>query len=202
MRFVVGAAALGAGAVLAAVGATLPVFEQILIFTPGRETFSMTLWGYESSIDTIELDEGGIEFGVPVVASAVLLAVSALLVLAAPRLPVGITRPVAVAAIGSAAVLTGSVWTVGQVVLRGVRGMGGGADEGMETVVGAGTGVLVLACVVALAGGLLVQPWSARERAPRPEPAGAVVYRLPDDEADTPTPPFGTPAPGTAGGGS
>ncbi|MCS7481895.1 hypothetical protein ACFFQW_34680 [Umezawaea endophytica] len=192
MRRVVGGIALGAGAALAAVGATLPVFVQVLSFTGDQETFTMTLWGFESSVDVQIDDVGGVRYGVPVVVAAVLLAVSAVLVLAAPRLPARFAGPTSVAAIGSAAVLTGSVWTVGQLVL-----VASSREDTTAVTSSAGSGMatLVVACVVALAGGVLAQHWPGQASVARPEPTGVVVYRLPDE--DLPEDPEGT-----GGGGS
>jgi len=199
VRRTVGAVALGAGAVLAVVASTLPVFVQELAFTAQRETFTLTLWGFESSLDHNGGDRAGVGYGVPVVAAAVLLAVSAVLVLAAPRLPARFAGPTSVAAIGSAAVLTGSTWTVGQLVLVALSS----GDTAVKTGVGSGMSTLVIACVVALAGGLLAQHWPGLVSEPRPEPGGVVVYRLPDAEGGADTPPFGVPArDDTAGGGS
>jgi hypothetical protein len=199
VRRTVGAVALGAGAVLAVVGATLPVFERVLTYTGELEVLTMTLWGFEWSLDSGRNDVGGPRYGVPVIAAAVLLAVSAVLVLLAPRLPLRFAGPTSTAAIGSAAVLTGSVWVVGQFVL-------GSEPTGTESVkesVGSGMITLVVACVVALVGGLLAQDWPGQVVVLRPEPKGVVVYQLPDAEANADTPAFGTPAPeDIRGGGS
>jgi hypothetical protein len=190
VRRTVGAAALGAGAVLAVVGSLLPLYEQVVTFASEEARYSLTLWGVESSVEV----RGGTStlFGVPVAVAAALLAVSAVLVLAGPRLPSRFAGPTGVGALASAALLTGSVWTVGQLVLVATADQ----DGAVRPTAGAGTGALVLACVLALAGGVLVQgrPEGAAA-APEPEPGGAVVYRLPDEDEDTDddTPPLGIP---------
>jgi hypothetical protein len=184
----VGAVALVAGAVLAVLGSLLPLFEQVVSLASESSTYSMTLWGIEASFANRSTNEP--LYGVPVVVAAVLLVIAAALVLAAPRLPAWIARPTSIVAIVAAALLTGSVWTMGQLVLM-VTSTADRPDY-IKTTVGAGTGALVLACVLALVGGLLVQRWpDGTSAAPEPEPVGAVVYRLPDDDVDTP--PFGTP---------
>jgi hypothetical protein len=184
--------------VLAVVGSLLPLFEQVLTFSTENESYSLTLWGVESSFDFPAADQP--LFGVPVVVAAALLTVSAVLVSAAPRLPAWSAGPTRLGALASAALLTGSVWTVGQLVLAVTTD---GDAGGVRTTVGAGTGALVLACVVALAGGLLVQTWSEGAAAvPAPEPEGAVVYRLPDDDdVDADPPPLVFPAPEDSGDG-
>lgn len=189
VRRTAGAAALGAGAVLAVVGSLLPLYEQVITFADEEARYSLTLWGVESSSAEVR---GGTStlFGVPVAVAAALLAVSAVLVLAGPRLPSRFAGPAGVGALASAALLTGSVWTVGQLVLVATADQ----DVAVRPTVGAGTGALVLACVLALAGGVLVQgrPEGAAP-APEPEPGGAVVYRLPDEDTDDDTPPLGIP---------
>ncbi|MEO6091374.1 MAG: hypothetical protein ABIQ18_50575 [Umezawaea sp.] len=188
LRRRVGAVALVVGAVLAVLGSLLPLFEQVLSFSAEEETYSMTLWGVETSFDISFTGDQPL-YGVPVVVAAALLVIAAALVLAAPRLPVWIAGPTSIGAIAAAALLIGAVWTVGQLVLVASAEDG---PENVKTTVGAGTGTLVLACVLALAGGLLVQRWpDGTSAAPEQEPEGAVVYRLPDDDVDTP--PFGIP---------
>ncbi len=202
VRHVIGAVVLVAGAVLAVAGSLMPVFEQVIMFTAERETYSMTLWGIESTMDFAPSEDEQTHFGVPVVVAAALLAVVAALVLAAPRLPSRFAAPTSIGAVAVAALLIGSVWTVGQLVLLAVSDQGTKAVQGD---VGPGTWVLVLACGAALAGGLLVQDWPEHGTSallPEPEPGGAVVYRLPDED-DTDTPPQGIPFPeDTRGGGA
>jgi hypothetical protein len=196
VRRTVGVVALVVGAVLAVLGSLLPLFEQTYSLGTEKETYSMTLWAAESSFD-VPVTGNQPLFGMPVVVAAALLFITAALVLAAPLLPAWIAGPTSVGAIAAAGLLTGSVWTTGQLVLVATAG----ADRGPDTVnasVGAGTGTLVLASVLALAGGLLVQHWpDGTSAAPEPEPEGAVVYRLPDDDVDTP--PFGIPVPEDTG---
>jgi hypothetical protein len=186
VKRVVGGFALLAGAALAVVGLTRPLFEQTRMDSGYRNTIRLTMWGseYSSAAGTADVSPTPVLFGVPVVAAVVLLAVAAVLVAAGSRVPEAPTRVLAVAA---PAWLIGSVWTVGQLVLVA-------ADQDditrgtIDTVVSDGTWTLVAACAVALAGGLLVQGWSVVA----PEPEDAVVYQLPDDD-DTDTPPMGVP---------
>lgn len=193
----VGAVAMVAGAVLAVLGSRLPLFEQVLSFGNQKETFSMTLWGVESTSLDIPAPNNQPLFGVPVVVAAALLVIAAALVLAAPLLPAWTVRPTSIGAIAAAAMLSGSVWTVGQLVLVATADRG---EQSVRASAGTGTGALVLACVLALAGGLLVQRLpDGTSAAPEPEPEGAVVYRLPDDDVDTDTPPFGIPVPEDTG---
>jgi hypothetical protein len=198
VRRVVGAVGLLAGAALAGLGATLPLYRQTYDFGEDGLTFEATLWGTKALAEGAD-DTVPILYGVPVVVATVLLVVVAALVLAAPRLPARFAAIASVGALAAAAMLTGAVWTVGQLVVA----MSGERADGSITVKAtaeAGVVALVLACVVALAGGLLAQDWSAALTEPSPEPEGAVVYRLPDDEDDTDTPPLGIPIPEDTGG--
>jgi hypothetical protein len=181
VRRAVGAVALVVGAVLAVLGSLLPLFEQVFAFSAEPARFSMSLWGFESSFD----DRTGPEvlLGVPVVVAAALLVVSAVLLLAGPRLPAGFARPASISALASAALLTGAVWGVGQLVL--VVMTANRNDGNVTTNLGAGSATLGLACLVSLVGGVLVQSLpEAAASTPEPEPEGAVVYRLPDDDED------------------
>ena len=198
VRRVVGAVGLLAGAVVAVVGSTLPQYRQVYDFGAGQATtFRMTLWGTDLvSGGVVNGDSTPVLYGVPVVVAAVLLVVAACLVLAAPRLPDRVIAATSVGALGAAALLLGSVWTVGQLVLASVADHGEGTLVITATVEG-GVWALVLACVLAVAGGLLVQDWPGVEPQARPEPVGAVVYQLPDED-DTDTPPLGFPIPGSA----
>jgi hypothetical protein len=195
---VVGAVALVAGAALAVAGSPLPLFEQVLTFSADEERYSMTLWGVESTFD-IRASSEQPHLGVPVVVAAALLVVVAALVLAAPRLPARFAGPTSLGAMGAAALLLGSVWTVGQFVLVATSNQN---TEEVRSAVGTGTVLLGLACLVALTGGLLVQHWPDEvPAAPKADHGGAVVYRLPDED-DADTPPFGIPATEDAGGGA
>ncbi|WNV89414.1 hypothetical protein [Umezawaea sp. Da 62-37] len=177
----VGAVALAVGAVLALVATRLPLLRQDVRFAEGRSWYETGLWGTNASSDISSgLGSSPVRYGVPVVVAAVLLVVTAALVLGAPRLPARFAAPTNVCAVLAAFLLTGSGWTVGQVLLPSLRN----EDSGFVTVTTSlreGVWVLALACVVALAGGLLVQDWPARTAAPPPRPGAAVVHRLPDD---------------------
>jgi hypothetical protein len=181
MRRRLGAVALVGAAVLAVAGSLRPLYEQWRVDSGHRSGFRMTLWGGEfiSPEGGIGFDSNPIRFGVPVVAAAALLAVVGVLVLVPVRLPARAVVAVRVGAVAAAALLLGSVWTVGQLVLVAARERDdiGGT---IETTVGTGFWVLLAACAVALAGGLLVQH------------RRAAVYQLPDDD-ETDTPPMGVP---------
>ena len=187
MRRVVSAIALLAGAVLAVMGLARPLFEQTRMDSGYRNAIRLTMWGseYSSSGGFSQSSPNPILFGVPVVVAVVLLVVATGLVVAGPRLPAWTVAPTRVLAVAAPALLIGSVWTVGQLVL-----VAAGEDDitrgSMDTTVGDGIWTLVAACAVALAGGLLAQ----RRVVAAPEPEGAVVYQLPDDD-DTDTPPMG-----------
>ncbi|MFD9741360.1 hypothetical protein [Umezawaea sp. NPDC059074] len=198
VRRVVGAVGLLAGAVAAVVGSTLPQYRQVYDFGADQvTTFRMTLWGTDLvSGGVVNDDSTPILYGVPVVVAAVLLVVAACLVLAAPRLPDRVITATSVGAMGAAALLLGSVWTVGQLVLASVANHGEGTLV-ITATVESGVWTLVLACVLAVAGGLLAQDWPGVEPSPEPEPVGAIVHRLPDED-DTDTPPLGFPVPGGA----
>ncbi|MEO6085542.1 MAG: hypothetical protein ABIQ18_20720, partial [Umezawaea sp.] len=122
-----------------------------------------------------------VHYGVPVAVAAVLLVVAAVLVLIPARPLVRVA--VGVGAVAAAALLIGSVWTVGQIALS-VAARENNLPIRFETSVGVGFWVLVAACVAAVAGALLVQHRQA------PEPA--TVYQFPGDD-DTDTPPMGVP---------
>ncbi|PRY33706.1 hypothetical protein [Umezawaea tangerina] len=179
-RRVVGGVALAAGAVLALVATRLPLTRQDIRFPEGASWYETGLWGTRASSDIGSvLDPSPVRYGVPVVVAAVLLVVTAALVLGARRLPDRFAAPVNVGAVLAAFLLTGSGWTVGQVLLSSFRNEES-AFATVTTSVREGVWVLGLACVVALAGGLLVQAWPVRAAVPPPE-RGVVVHRLPDD---------------------
>ncbi|MET1072063.1 MAG: hypothetical protein ABWY11_05400 [Umezawaea sp.] len=194
-RRTVGAVALAAGAGLALVATRLPLMRQDIKVEDQDSWYELTLWDSRWSSDlSVHLDLNPVRYGVPVVVAAAVLVITAALVLGAPRLPSWLAGPANVGAVLAAFLLTGSAWTIGQVVLSSA-GNDGSAPGVVTTSVRAGLWLLVLAAVTALAGSLLVQDWP--ERAPAPERAGAVVHRLPDDDTGAPV----IPVPdGTAGG--
>ncbi|MET1072064.1 MAG: hypothetical protein ABWY11_05405 [Umezawaea sp.] len=189
MSRVVGAVGLLAGAALVVATSARPLIEQKRVDSGYRSTFRMTLWGseYTSPDGIVDAGMNPTRFGVPVAAAAVLLVVAAVLVLAESRLPARVAVAARVGAVAAAALLLGSVWTVGQLVLVMAREDDITAGS-IDTSAGTAVWLLMASCAVALAGALLVQRGPGRA----PEPEGAVVYQLPDD-ADTDTPPMGVP---------
>ncbi|QFZ22324.1 hypothetical protein [Saccharothrix syringae] len=193
----VGVVALVVGAVSAAVGTFLPLYHQRFDFG-GTSQLELTQNSWRPGEPDALLGRDA-HYGVPMAVAVLLLLVGAVF---AGRAWWG-----RLVALGGAALLVGAVWVVGQIIYAYL----GGADPdgiGSVTIVTeprSGSYVLGAACVVAVAGAVLVQ-----ERPPRaPRPTGAVVHRVdggfgdgPDDglgggsgDEDTETPPLGFPAP-------
>ncbi|MFD1148547.1 hypothetical protein [Saccharothrix hoggarensis] len=193
-RRLVGVAALvGAGAV-AVVGTFRPLFWQGSLFRDERVGFTTTSWDITADASSSEIDlmlDQTPQFGVPIVISAVLLAIAAALV----ALPEAQRLAARYAAVVGTALLAGSVWTTGMVVATAVDDPDGEespveAIGGFTEEVGDGVWVLTAAVVLAVVGTVLVH---GRRATPRPE--GPVVYRVDGDGDgdDTDTPPFGIP---------
>ncbi|WP_309117228.1 hypothetical protein [Saccharothrix sp.] len=178
-RRVVGVVALVAAAPLAVVATFLPLYEQVWRFNLGdRMDLRHTSWAVHTSNGSVFGREA--LYGVPVVAAVALLVVGAVFVRAMwGRL----------VAFGGALMLVGAAWAVGQLALATWRA-GQPVVEGLtiDTEAGLAVPVYGVACVLAVAGGLLVQEWPVRGV----EPAGAVVYRVDEDDR---TPPFGLALP-------
>ena len=181
MRRYAGAVLLLTGALIVLAGSTRPLYEVTRLDSGYRSGYRATLWGgeYTTPDGYFEPDPVPIRYGVPVVVAAVLLVLVAVLVLLSSRLPARLAVPTRVGAVAAAALLVGSVWTVGQVVLVWT-----GRDDPVTgmivTTVGHGMWVLVAASALVVVGSVLVQR--------RPAPP---VRRLPDDDTDTP--PMGIP---------
>ncbi|MFE9751472.1 hypothetical protein ACFYOT_41750 [Saccharothrix saharensis] len=189
-RRLFGAAMLVVAGVVAVVGTFLPLYVEGSARDGSEPLVTVTSWEY-----VFTNLPGGMDFqpmqspqyGVPIVVSAVLLAIAAALVF----LPESQRLASRYVAIGGTGVLVGSVWAVIGVVASVV----GNADEegavrGLMVQVGEGVPVLGAAVLLAATGAVLVHA-----RRPEPRPEGAVVYRVDGVEADddTDTPPFGIP---------
>ena len=183
MRRIAGVVALLTGAVLAIAGSLQSLYEQEWRDGDLRSGYRLTLWSSEYSTPSggIGYSPTPVLYGVPVVLAAMLLIVAAVLVLAPVRPPV--RAAVRVGAVAAVALLIGAVWTVGQLALS-VAARENDFSTKFEGRVGIGFWVLVVACVVAVAGALLVQQRQALEP--------ATVYQFPGDD-DTDTPPMGVP---------
>ncbi|HWO59647.1 MAG TPA: hypothetical protein VNO31_06395 [Umezawaea sp.] len=178
MRQRLGVFSLLAGAVLALVGSLLPVYRQAYRLAEQLE-LEVTAWNVRTITGPRpESDEfrSSVQYGVPLAATAALL-VLAVLFLRSRRFG-AVARFLAA---GVPLMLVGAVWVVLQVYLRLAEG-NRRVDPITLTTPGLGLWVLAVACVLAVAGGVLVQHWPAPEPAPEPEPEGAVVHRLPDAE--------------------
>jgi hypothetical protein len=188
MRRGLGVFALIAGAVQAVAGSFLPLYRQVVDFSGERTEFELTSWGSRLTPGGVDFRDGvgTVFFGVPIAVAAVLLVASAVLVSVAARVSARIALVARATAVGAPMLLVGAVWSVGQFVVAMVRSPSA-AYPFVHFSVGTGMWTLVAACVVAFVGGLLVQEWP--ERAPQPE--GPLVYRVLDDDTDTP--PMGIP---------
>ncbi|ONI89066.1 hypothetical protein ALI22I_16210 [Saccharothrix sp. ALI-22-I] len=179
MTRLVGVVALVIGAALTLVGTFLPLYTQVFEFggVMSGETVEMgqDSWGV---LDSEPWREREARYGVPMVVAVVLIVLGA-----------AFTGRMwgRLAAISGAMLLTGSVWLVGQQLLA-LFALGGPGIT-ITTELGLGSFTLAAATLVVLVGALLVQDWPPR--APKPDPGVAVVYRLDDDDTDTP--PFGFP---------
>ncbi|WP_309117229.1 hypothetical protein [Saccharothrix sp.] len=182
---VVGAVALGVGAVLAVCGSLLELYRIEFGFEPGR-TDRQVFTGWQSSFDFTGMAQPenmpGLGWGYPIVAAAALAVVSVVLLFRSPLLG-AVGRVLAVLAGG---LLIGTTCSA---FLTLERLLGPTAVAYGTTTVGAGLWVLVLACLAVAAGAVLVQEWPRRQ----PKPAGPAVYRVDGDDEDTP--PFGIPIP-------
>ncbi|WNV89415.1 hypothetical protein [Umezawaea sp. Da 62-37] len=177
MRHRLGLFALLAGAVLALVGALLPLYRQAYRLAEQLE-FEVTAWNVRTITgpqpDSDEF-RSSVQYGIPIAVAAGLLVLAALFL--RHRRFGAIARFLAA---GAPLMLVGVVWTTFQVYLRLAEG-NRRVDPITLTSPALGLWILVIACVVALAGGVLVQRVPEQvERAPEPE--GPVVYRLPDSE--------------------
>ncbi|MCE6994581.1 hypothetical protein LZG04_07130 [Saccharothrix sp. S26] len=188
-RRLLGAAMLVGAGVTAVVGTFLPLYAE----GPAREdrlpSITVTSWEYVFSNLPAGMEFAPVrspQYGVPIVVSAVLLAVAAALVF----LPESQRLAARYLAIGGTGVLVGSVWAVVAVVVSMVGNAARPEVGGFAVHVGEGVSVLGASVLLAVAGVVLVH---ARRREPRPE--GPVVYRVDGDEVDddTDTPPFGIP---------
>jgi hypothetical protein len=183
-----GAGALVVGAVLALVGASLPLYRQVRTSKP-FDGFEFTAWDFrtipEAETNTIGGGGGDPHYGVPLVAAGVLLVVVAVVLLRAANTSPRVAAVARTSAAGAALLLTGAAWAVSQVVLAFVDNPVPFSNS--ESTVGVGLWLLLGGVVAALAGAVLVQELPSRE----PAPTGPAVYRLEDDDTDTP--PLGIP---------
>ncbi|HEX6340013.1 hypothetical protein [Umezawaea sp.] len=177
MRQRLGVFSLLAGAVLVLVGSLLPLYRQAYRLAEQLE-FEVTAWNVRTITgpqpDSDEF-RSSVQYGVPLAAAAAVLVLAALFL--------GHRRLGAAArflAAGVPLMLVGAVWVVLQVYLRLAEG-NRRVDPITLTSPGLGLWILGLACLVALAGGVLVQRVPDRAE-PEPDPEAAVVHRLPDAE--------------------
>ncbi|MFC6094073.1 hypothetical protein [Saccharothrix lopnurensis] len=185
-RRLLGAALLVAAAAGAVVGTFLPLSVLETGFGPGNEGLRITTtsWSVRVEPDTIEAlrFDGTPQYGVPIAAAGLLLAVAAAMVFL-PEHQRGITR---YTALGATGVLFGAVWAVWSAVSAAVRSPRGPERDYLRETAGGGIWVLSAAVLAAVAGLVLVH---ARRAEPRAE--GAVVYAVGGEDEDTP--PFGIP---------
>ncbi|MEU7529658.1 hypothetical protein AB0A74_28290 [Saccharothrix sp. NPDC042600] len=184
-RRVVGAVALGVGAVLAVCGSLLELFRAEFRVGPDRvDSQVLTAWRTTFEFSGAQAPETfpGWGWGYSIVAAAVLAVVGLVLLFRSPT--AGAVGRFAVVAAGG--VLIGTTWSA-YATLDGMFDTIAMINGGMAF--GPGLWVLVLACLALTAGAALVQEWP--ERPPRPE--GPAVYRVDGDDEDTP--PFGIPIP-------
>jgi hypothetical protein len=177
MKRNLGVFALVAGALLALLGSLLPLYRQTYRLAEQLE-FEVTAWNVRTITgpqpDSDEF-RSSVQYGVPLAVAAGLLVLAALFL--RHRRFGAVARFLAV---GVPMMLIGTTWVVFQVYLRLAEG-NRRVDPIILTSPGLGLWVLVVACAVALAGGVLVRRGPEPvERAPEPE--GPVVYRLPDGE--------------------
>jgi hypothetical protein len=181
----VGAFALVVGAVLALAGTFLPLYRQVFDFPGAHTEFEMTAWGARIIPADVDVRDGteSVLYGLPMAVAAVLLVGSAVLVFIARTAVIA-----KVVAVSAATLLIGSVWTVGQLVL--VQARPPVAETSIISIsVGIGMWTLAAACVIALAGGVLVQDWPKRTAVPEND---VVIHQFSDE---TDTPPLGFPVP-------
>lgn len=188
-RRLLGAVLLLVAAVAAVVGTFLPLYTAGAAYRENGPLTVTTSWKVEFHLpDGVDFgDVRSPQYGVPVVVSAVLLA----LVMALVFLPEAQRLAARYLALAATGLLVGSVWTTGSVILASLGNANRPESEGYEVEVGEGIWVLVAAAVVAVVGTVLLHG-----RRAEPRPRGAVVYRVDDDVADaddTDTPPFGIP---------
>ncbi|XVV01768.1 hypothetical protein ACQPW3_30870 [Actinosynnema sp. CA-248983] len=182
---VVGAVALGVGAVLAVCGSLLELYRIEFEFQPGRSDRQVfTAWQSTFDFTGMSAPETtpGLGWGYPIAAAAALAVVGLVLLFRSPLLG-AIGRFVAVLAGGLLIGTTCSAY------LTLERLFGATASSFGEPTIGAGLRVLGLASLAVALGAVLVQEWPQR----LPKPVGPAVYRVGDDDEDTP--PFGIPIP-------
>ncbi|MEV0679751.1 hypothetical protein AB0I60_24815 [Actinosynnema sp. NPDC050436] len=197
-RRVLGVVALLIAAPLVFAGTFLPLYDQVWDLggpTPTTMTITQTSWDVRTDNGEEVMGRRAL-YGVPMVIGALLMVLGALRVGALwGRLT----------AFAGSLLLLGSTWAVAQSVFAMTLSEPT-RDLPLTATTGLGMVLLLVASVLAVAGGLAVQEWPPR--APRPE--GPVVYQVDGDDDDTP--PFGipvaelpdpsaTPAEGTGPGG-
>ncbi|ONI89065.1 hypothetical protein ALI22I_16205 [Saccharothrix sp. ALI-22-I] len=191
-RRLLGAALLVVAGVAAVVGTFLPLFWEGSDFGQTRLGFTTTSWEITTDSDELDVDlmlGQSPQFGVPIVVSAVLLAVAAALVF----LPESQRLAARYTAIAGTGLLAGAVSATGSVVVSAVADVSATDLRSFTQEAGAGILVLGASVVVAVVGVVLLHA-----RRAQPLPDGPVVYRVDDTggDDDTDTPPFGIPVQG------
>ncbi|GAB3008097.1 hypothetical protein [Saccharothrix stipae] len=192
-RRLFGAASLVAAGATAVVGTFLPLYSEGSAGVGIMPLVTVTSWEYvftnfpggDADFPPVQSPQ----YGVPIVVSAVLLAIAAALVF----LPEAQRLAARYLAIGGTGVLIGSVWAVVAVVVSMDGNASRGGSEGFTVKVGESVPVLGASVLLAVVGVVLLHA-----RRPEPRPEGPVVYRVVDggegdDTDDTDTPPFGIP---------
>ncbi|MEU4447402.1 hypothetical protein AB0K14_38125 [Actinosynnema sp. NPDC050801] len=187
-RRLFGAALLVAAGATAVVGTFLPLYSEGAASGGMTPLITVTSWEYVFAEFPGDPDFPPVQspqYGVPIVVSAVLLAIAAALVF----LPEAQRLAARYLGIAGTGVLVGSVWAVVAVVVSMDGNASRGGSEGFTVEVGESVPVLGASVLLAVVGVVLLH---ARRTAPRPE--GPVVYRVDGGEDDdTDTPPFGIP---------
>lgn len=189
-RRLLGAALLVVAGGAAVAGTFRPLYSEGVLRGDSPPLASVTSWEFVFTVPA------GMEppvlrspqYGVPIVVSAVLLAIAAALVF----LPEAQRLAARYLAIAGTGLLVGAVWATGAVVVSAVGNAVERDEAGFGARVDEGIVVLGASALVAVVGSVLLHA-----RRPEPRPDGPVVYRVDEDavDADTDTPPFGFPVP-------
>jgi hypothetical protein len=146
--------AVAVSGLAAPVGSLLPLFAQRPTIHPGSLEVVVTSWTETQTWQRIP-----VPYGVPVAVASVLMVGSAALVLVGDRLPARLLGAARLVALGAAALLSGAVWVVVEVVSAAAL-----APGEFRFTLGAGVPVLVFACLIALAGAVFGQTLVREQR--------------------------------------
>ncbi|MGW4116364.1 hypothetical protein ACWEFJ_36275 [Actinosynnema sp. NPDC004786] len=189
-RRLLGAALLVVAGGVAVAGTFRPLYSQGVHRGDSPPMVHVTSWEYVFTLP-VGMESPIVrspQYGVPIVVSAVLLAIAAALVF----LPEAQRLAARYLAIAGTGLLLGAVWATGAAVVSAVGNAEAQDEAGLGVRADEGIAVLAGSVLVAVVGVVLLHA-----RRPQPRPDGPVVYRVDDDavDADTDTPPFGFPAP-------